>query len=176
MDAAAISSTPRRGWLATPAGASLELLAWLAACMSAGLLGAVFTFDSVRSWYPTIAKPAWTPPSWLFGPVWTTLYLMMGVAAWRVARRRWTADVRRAVLLFVVQLLLNAAWSPLFFGARLPGIAFGEILLLWSAIVLTIAWFWRIDRLAAALLVPYLAWVSFASALNGSIWWLNRGA
>lgn len=124
-------------------------------------------------WYARLAKPSWTPPSWLFGPVWTLLYVLMGVAAWLVWKDRGFAGARVALLLYGVQLVLNAAWSWLFFGLQRPGLAFAEILLLWSAILATLIAFWRHRKLAGALLVPYLAWVSFATALNWAIWQLN---
>jgi tryptophan-rich sensory protein len=125
-------------------------------------------------WYASIAKPPWTPPPWLFGPVWTLLYLMMGVAAWLLWLRRSEAAGRRALWLFLAQLALNFAWTPAFFGLRSPGLALAIIVALAVAIVATIAAAWRVRRTAAALLVPYLAWVSFATALNLSIWRLNQ--
>ncbi len=124
-------------------------------------------------WYAQLSKPAWNPPNWIFGPVWTALYLMMAVAAWRIWRLGGFGGQRRPLILFFIQLALNAAWSPLFFGLKEPGLAFAEILVLWLAIVLTIAAFRRADRLAAGLLVPYLAWVSFASVLNFTLWRMN---
>jgi len=157
-----------KGWKAAAA-----LILCIAACLAAGGLGAVATSRSVASWYPVLNKPSWTPPNWLFGPVWTLLYIAMGVAVWRVAR---TADRQRvggAIALFAAQLLLNAGWSFLFFGARRPGWAALEILALWAAIAATLRAFARIDPWAAGLLVPYLAWVSYAAALNLAIWRLN---
>jgi tryptophan-rich sensory protein len=125
----------------------------------------------VRDWYPTIAKPAWTPPSWLFGPVWTILYAMMGVAAWLVWRRvGWSG----ALVWFAIQLALNATWSPVFFGLHRLGLALVNIGLLWLAILGTTIAFWRVAPVAGGLFVPYLAWVSFATALNFAIWQLNR--
>lgn len=125
------------------------------------------------AWYIALAKPAWHPPTWLFGPVWSTLYLLIGTSGWRVWRHGGFAMQRRPLALFVFQLILNAAWSPLFFGLKQPGIAFAEILALWLAILATILVFRRIDRPAAWLLAPYLAWVSFAAVLNGTLWQLN---
>lgn len=142
-------------------------------CFSAAGIGGAFTGSSVRTWYPEIAKPAWTPPPWIFGPVWTTLYAMMGVSLWLVWRSGKWAETRGAVTLFLVQLALNALWSIIFFGARNPGLAFGEILLLWCALVATIVAFGRHSRIAAALLIPYLAWSSFAACLNFTIWRMN---
>lgn len=124
-------------------------------------------------WYARLAKPSWTPPSWLFGPVWTLLYVLMAVAAWLVWKDRGFAGARVALVLYSVQLAFNAAWSWLFFGLQRPGLAFAEILVLWIAILATLIAFWRHRALAGALLVPYLAWVSFATALNLAIWRLN---
>ena len=137
-----------------------------------GAIGGISTADAVPTWFTTLNKPSFNPPSWLFGPVWTTLYIMMAVAAWRVwlvegFKRNWLAP-------YVVQLLLNLAWSLIFFGARRPDFALIEIVLLWISIVVTLVVFRRIDRVAGWLLAPYLAWVSFATILNGAIWWLNR--
>ena len=124
-------------------------------------------------WYRTLAKPAWTPPGWIFGPVWTLLYLSMGVAAWMVWTRAGLRGAWVALLLFAVQLVLNGAWSWLFFGLHSPGLAFLDIVLLWLAIAATIVAFWIVRPAAALVLVPYLLWVSFATALNLAIWRLN---
>ncbi len=148
----------------------LALSAWIVACFAASAIGAFFM---PGEWYAQLAKPAWNPPNWIFGPVWTALYLMMAVAAWRVWRLGGFGRQRRPLTLFFVQLALNAAWSPIFFGLKNPAFAFAEILLLWLAISLTIAAFRRVDRLAAGLLAPYLAWVSFAALLNFTLWRLN---
>ncbi len=135
-------------------------------------LGATATATSVESWYPSLAKPPWTPPSWLFGPVWTALYAVMAVAAWLVWRTR--APARRAALaVFAVQLVLNGLWSWLFFGWHEIGLALVDVALLWLAIIATIRVFARVRTAAAWLLVPYLAWVSFAMALTLAIWRLN---
>lgn len=149
------------------------LAAWIGVCLAAGGIGSYFTFEAVQTWYPTLQKPAWTPPSWVFGPVWTTLYVLMGTAAWRVWRRS-GPEARAALTLFGVQLVLNTAWSGLFFGLRMPGLAFFELVLLWAAILATLLRFRSLDRLAAWLLAPYLAWVTFAGGLNLAIWQLNR--
>jgi benzodiazapine receptor len=149
------------------------LAGWVLASLAAGAVGGLATASSVDSWYDTIAKPDWTPPDWLFGPVWTTLYVLMGVAAWRVWRRSRPGGGRGALGLFGLQLALNAVWSFLFFGLRAPGPAFVELIALWVCIAATAVAFWRWDRLAAGLLAPYLLWVSFAGALNLSIWLLN---
>lgn len=124
-------------------------------------------------WYAALHKPSWNPPPWVFGPAWTFLYITMAVAAWLVWREGGWKAQRRALGLFIVQWFLNALWTPLFFGAHLPGVAFGEIVLLWLAIAATLVAFWRVKKAAGLLLVPYLAWVSFAAALNFTIWRLN---
>jgi benzodiazapine receptor len=147
------------------------LAAFLVACFLAALVGGRATVASVGSWYPTLVKPAWGPPSWLFGPVWTLLYAMMAVAAWLVWRHAgWNA----ALLLFGVQLLLNVAWSFCFFAWRSPLAGLVDIVALWFAILATVLCFLRIDRVAGWLMIPYLAWVTFATALNFAIWRLNR--
>ena len=143
-------------------------------CLLVGVSGSLVTATSVREWYPHIQKPWWTPPSAVFGPVWTVLYLLMGVSAWLIWRDTVGSARRSALLIFATQLVLNGAWSFLFFGLRSPGWAALEIVLLWSSIVATMLAFSRIHRLAAALLLPYLAWVSYAMALNFAIWNLNR--
>lgn len=157
----------------------LQLLFAIALSQSAGLLGAIFTTSSVTTWYPTLVKPALNPPSWVFGPVWTTLYVLMGVAAymiWRVYERSSGAKkrfARMALLAFVLQLGLNAWWSIIFFGNQQLGWALFEVVCLWLAIVATIYYFAKLSRTAAWLLVPYVLWVSFASYLNYSLWMLN---
>jgi tryptophan-rich sensory protein len=145
------------------------LAGWLAASFVAAALGAVATRQAPE-FYAQLVRPDWAPPGWLFGPVWTLLYAMMAIAAWRVWRK---AGFGTALYLFLAQLALNALWSWLFFAWRLGGAAFGEILLLWLLIAATVAAFFRIDRLAAALLVPYLLWVSFACALTYAVWRAN---
>ena len=145
----------------------------LAACLAAGAIGSVATVDAIPTWYAALRKPAWNPPNWVFGPVWTTLYLLMGGSAWLVWRRAGWTGAKVGLLLFVVQLLLNAAWSLVFFGMQRPGWAFVEIVVLWLAIAGTLQRFWVVRPAAGALLVPYLAWVTFAAALNFAIWRLN---
>ena len=124
-------------------------------------------------WYAALKKPAWNPPAWIFGPVWTSLYTMMAVAAWLVWQRGGFVSQRRPLMLFLAQLALNAAWTPLFFGLHLPGLAFAEILLLWVTIAATLTAFRGVCHAASWLLAPYLAWVSFAAALNFALWRLN---
>lgn len=143
-------------------------------CLLVGVSGSLVTATSVREWYPHIQKPSWTPPGAVFGPVWTVLYLLMGVSAWLIWRDTAGSARRTALLIFVTQLVLNGTWSFLFFGLRSPGWAALEIVLLCSSIVATMLAFARTSRLAAALLLPYLVWVSYATALNVSIWNLNR--
>jgi translocator protein len=148
--------------------------AWILSAVGLGAVGGLATSSSVDSWYLSIQKPSWTPPGWLFAPVWTTLYIAMGVAAALIWDRTGWSHGRRPLIAYGVQLALNVAWSFLFFGARSPGWALVEIVVLWAAILTTLLLFWRVRRLAGALFIPYLAWVSFATALNAAIWWLNR--
>jgi translocator protein len=150
--------------------AVLALGGWLVASFSAATLGAFF---SPGEWYAALAKPSWNPPAWLFGPVWSALYAMMAVAAWLVWKRGGFLAQRTPLALFLVQLALNAAWSPLFFGLQWPGVAFAEILLLWLAILATLVSFLRVNQVASWLLAPYLAWVSFAAVLNFTLWRMN---
>ncbi len=141
----------------------------------AGGLGSIATVSSIPTWYAQLNKPPWNPPDWLFGPVWTLLYILMGVAAWLVWRSGWQAqNVRLAMLSFAVQLVLNVLWSIIFFGLRSPGPALVEIVVLWLLILATTVQFFRLTSLAGYLMLPYLLWVSFASALNASVWSLNR--
>lgn len=143
-------------------------------CLLVGVSGSLVTATSVREWYPHIQKPWWTPPGAVFGPVWTMLYLLMGVSAWLIWRAPVGSARRTALLIFLTHLVFNGAWSFLFFGLRSPGWAALEIVLLWGSIVATMLVFARISRLAAGLLLPYLLWVSYAAALNIAIWNLNR--
>ena len=142
-------------------------------CFGAAGLGSLFTTPSIGGWYVTLRKPAWTPPNWIFGPVWSLLYLSMAVAAWLVWRRSWISGARLALVLFAIQLLFNVCWSAIFFSAHMPGVAFAEIILLWLMILATIVSFWPVSRVAGWLMLPYLLWVAFAAALNYSIWRLN---
>ncbi len=149
----------------------LGLVGWIVLCFAAAAIGGLYP---PGEWYGGLAKPPWNPPNWLFGPVWTVLYAMMGVAAWLVWRRYGFAGAALPLAFFIVQLALNAAWTWLFFGLRRPDIAFAEIVVLWLAILVTLISFWRLERPAGILLVPYLAWVSFAALLNYTLWQLNR--
>jgi tryptophan-rich sensory protein len=151
-----------------------KLLLSIAICEVAGLLSSIFTASSISTWYARLNKPSFNPPNWLFGPVWTSLYLLMGISAyliWRdgLAERK----KKKALLLFLVQLVLNAAWTPVFFGLRNPAAALVLIVLLWAAILVTILSFRKISTLAAGLLIPYILWVSFACILNAAIAILN---
>jgi tryptophan-rich sensory protein len=147
------------------------LAGWILASLSAGLIGSQFR---PGEWYAGLTKPSWTPPSWVFAPVWSTLYLLMGIAAWLVWRRGGWARQRTPLMLFSAQLILNAGWSWIFFGLHEPGWAFLEIILLAVAILLTLRNFAKISQAAAWLLAPYLVWVGFASALNFAVWKMNR--
>ncbi|HEX5612407.1 MAG TPA: TspO/MBR family protein [Burkholderiales bacterium] len=150
------------------------LLGWLAITFVAAGLGAIASANA-GSFYGQLARPAWAPPGWLFAPVWTLLYLLMGVAAWLVWRERRFGETRVALSIYVVQLAANALWTWLFFAWRQGAAAFGEILVLWALIAVTMLLFWRIRPIAGALLVPYLAWVSFATALTFAVWKRNPG-
>ena len=144
-------------------------------CLLAGGLGTIFTISAIPTWYATLIKPPFSPPNWLFGPVWTVLYLLMGIALymiWQKGTKR--PKQREALMLFGVQLFLNAIWSPIFFGARNLFLALIVIALMWIFILKTILAFGKISKTASYLLYPYIAWVSFASILNFSVWILNR--
>ncbi len=143
------------------------LLGFVVLCLAAGGLGAVATTPEIAGWYQTLAKPTWNPPAAVFGPVWTTLYICMAVAAWLVWRRG------GPLVHFFVQLALNVAWSWIFFGLHQPAWALAEIVVLWVMIAVTTAVFFRYSKVAAGLLAPYLAWVTFATVLNAAIAWLN---
>ena len=151
-----------------------KLVIAIAVSEAAGIIGSVFTISAIPTWYAGLVKPAFNPPSWVFGPAWTTLYALMGIAAFLVWKNGWERkDIKMALGVFGIQLFLNAAWSIIFFGLQSPGWALVDIVLLWLAIVWTIVVFYKISKPAAYLLVPYLLWVSFASYLNYSIWVLN---
>ena len=152
------------------AGQWLGLALFLAASFAAAGVGSLFTTPAIPGWYESLRKPAWTPPDWLFGPVWTLLYIAMGTAAWLVWRRRGFSGARLALSLFFAQLVLNGLWSILFFGMMRPGLALVEIAFLWTAVFATMAAFWQVSRAAGWLFVPYLWWVTFAMFLNYAIW------
>ena len=167
-----VGSTRNRN-LIGPARSALALLAFVAVCATAALVGSAFTEPSIPEWYGSLVKPSFTPPSWLFGPIWSVLYLAMAIAGWLVWLRHRNTAVALPLALFGGQLVLNALWSILFFGLQAPGIALVEILTLWAAIFATLLSFWKISTIAGWLFVPYLAWVSFATILNFEIWRLN---
>lgn len=150
------------------------LIVWIALSQLAGVIGGFFTATSVGTWYAGLEKPSFSPPNWVFGPVWTTLYTLMGIAAWLVWKNGAGRPLARAGLwIFGIQLALNALWSVIFFGLRDPMWAWVELIALWIAILVTVDHFTRIVRAAGLLLLPYLAWVTFAGVLNYHIWKLN---
>ncbi|MBL8829732.1 MAG: tryptophan-rich sensory protein [Planctomycetaceae bacterium] len=149
------------------------LVVSLVLCFAAAGIGGWLTSLSINGWYRTLMMPSFAPPDWIFGPVWTALYLMMAVAAWLVWRERRVRPATVPLAIFAGQLILNIAWSGLFFALQSPGLAAGEVVLLWLAILATIIAFRRVSSFAATLLVPYLLWVSFATVLNFAIWRLN---
>ena len=151
------------------------LAGWLLVTFAAAAVGAIASIEA-SSFYLQLARPTWAPPAGVFGPVWSVLYTLIGIAAWRVWRKGGFRLQRAALTLFLVQLVLNALWSWLFFGWHRGALAFADIVLLLVSILATLIAFWRAERLAGALLVPYLAWVSFASALNFEVWKLNPQA
>jgi benzodiazapine receptor len=145
-------------------------------CLAVGYSSSTFTKEGVATWYPTILKPSFNPPNWIFMPVWTLLFILMGVAAglvWDKIKEQ-NEEVKKALGFFLAQLILNAVWSYLFFGLKNPMLALIEIVLLWLMIYETYLKFTKINKTAGYLLIPYLAWVAFAGILNASIWWLNR--
>ncbi len=153
-----------------------KILIMVATCLAVGYLSSYATRSGNEEWFPTLVKPSFNPPAWVFSPVWSTLYIMMGIAAGLVwdqidAKREL---VRKALLFFAVQLALNGLWSILFFGLRNPLLALIEIIILWLMIYETYVQFGKINRVSGYLFIPYLLWVSFATVLNASIWWLNR--
>ncbi len=151
----------------------IGLIIFIAICLAAGGLGAIATTPEIDGWYKTIARPSWNPPDWIFGPVWTTLYVLMAIAAWLVWKPAGFKAAAMPLTLFAIQLLLNIAWSWIFFRLHEPGWAFAEVVVLWLAIVATTVTFFRCSTIAGWLLVPYVAWVSFASVLNFAIWQMN---
>ena len=151
----------------------LGLIVLLVVCFAAAGIGGAVTTPKIATWYAALAKPSWNPPNWIFGPVWSVLYLCMAIAAWLVWRQGGLAGAATPLALFAVQLVLNLAWSWLFFGFENPGLAFVDIVLLWAAIAATMVAFWFRSAIAGILFLPYLAWVSFAAALNFTLWRLN---
>jgi len=152
----------------------LLLFASIIICQLAGVFGSLFTTPSIPLWYASINKPSFNPPNWIFAPVWTTLFLLMGIALFLIWRKGFKEkDIKIAFSVFIFQLVLNVLWSFLFFGLQSPFAAFIEIIFLWIAILITIILFLRISWVASILLIPYMLWVSFASVLNFAIWRLN---
>ncbi len=154
----------------------LRIAVVLMTCLVVGFLSGMMTKESITTWYPTLLKPVFNPPNWVFAPVWTVLYIMMGIAGGLVWNKIETngASVKLAFKFFIIQLALNALWSFIFFYLHNPFLALVEIILLWLMIYETYNQFKKIDSKAGMLLLPYLAWVSFATLLNASIWWLNK--
>lgn len=152
----------------------LKLVIAVLACLLAGFLGSLFTTPQINGWYTTLNKPSFNPPNYLFGPVWTVLFILMGIALfliWDKFKKNKTA--KGAAVFFMVHLFVNTMWSIVFFGAQSPGLAFLIILVLWLMIAMLLIQFYKINKIAGYLLVPYLLWVSFATVLNYSIWQLN---
>lgn len=154
----------------TAASNDLPMLGlFILAVIAVSVLGGLATAAAIPEWYATLPKPSWTPPNWVFGPAWTTLYILMALAAWLVWRRRRVVEVRGALFAWWAQLALNLLWTMLFFGLRQPLWGLIEIVALWIAIAITIVLFYRVRKLAAVMLLPYIAWVSFAASLNAGI-------
>lgn len=154
-----------------------RILVLVVTCLAVAYFSSMVTRLSVETWYTTINKPSFNPPNWLFAPVWTTLYVMMGIAGglvWHEINSPRKEEVKKAMLFFAIQLGLNALWSYLFFGLKNPLLALIEIVLLWLMIYETYVKFARINKFSGYLFIPYLLWVSFATVLNASIWWLNQ--
>jgi len=151
----------------------LGLIAFVILCLVVSGIGGAITATSVDTWYQGLRKPPFNPPDWVFAPVWTTLYVLMGIAGWRVWRLERFEAKRKALVVFALQLGLNLAWSFVFFGLQRIDLALVEIVILLFAIIANMVVFWRIDRLAGALFVPYVLWVAYASVLNASFWLLN---
>jgi benzodiazapine receptor len=151
----------------------IGLVLFIVVCLGAAGLGSAATAPEIDGWYRTVIKPTWNPPSWLFAPVWTTLFVMMGISAWLVWKPAGFKGAPKPLALFAAQLALNVAWSWIFFGMHQIGWAFFEIVILWLAIAATMVAFFRHSKPAGWLLVPYLGWVSFASVLNFTLWQLN---
>lgn len=153
----------------------IVLLISIVLAQSAGIIGSIFTVSSIPTWYANLIKPTFSPPNWVFGPVWITLYTLMGISAYLIWRKKVALKVKyNALKLYALHLIINASWSIVFFGLKNPLYGFFTIIILWTLIVIVIEQFHKIDKRAAYLLVPYFLWVSFATALNFAIWILNR--
>jgi tryptophan-rich sensory protein len=142
-------------------------------CQGAGLIGSIFTFDAIPTWYATLTKPSFSPPNFLFGPVWTTLYTLMGISLYLLWKAKKSTAQAKALSYFYIQLFLNTIWSIIFFGFKNPELALIEIILMWLAIVATMIKAYSVDKRATYLLIPYILWVSFATMLNAAIALLN---
>ena len=152
-----------------------KLVCSVSVCVATGFLGSFATMDSVNTWYADLSRPSFTPPDWAFGVVWPILYVMMGISAFMIWNKGLSSrQVKVALGLFILQLVLNGLWTPIFFGLHMIALALVEIVLLWVAILMTILSFWRISKSATFLLLPYIVWVSFAVVLNAALWFLNR--
>jgi len=175
----------------------IKLIISIVVCQLAGVIGAVFTTPAISGWYASLEKPSFNPPNWVFGPVWTALYFLMGISLYLVWKKNWVSDspinpeeqkswnpisdrlwtgswrAKNVIIIFFFQLVLNILWSVIFFGLKAPYFAFFEMLALWFSILYTIINFHRVSKKAGLLLLPYILWVSFALVLNFSIWWLN---
>lgn len=153
----------------------IQFVSCIFLCLAPGIVGGLFTVQAISQWYTTINKPFFNPPSWIFGPVWTLLYVMMGIALFLIWKEKSEKRLKqKAITIFMIQLFLNAAWSPAFFGLHSPLFGLAIIIPLWISILLTIQYFGKISKNAALLLIPYILWVSFATVLNFAIWWMNR--
>ncbi len=151
----------------------LKITFCVATCLLLGIFSGFSTIDSINNWYQYINKPSWNPPNWIFGPVWTTLYILMGISLaliWHSTH----GEKRKAIILFIIQFVFNLCWSFIFFKLHLIGWAFIEIIIMLFFIVLTVYSFFKINKMASFILIPYLCWVSFATVLNGTIWYLNQ--
>lgn len=149
-----------------------QFIVCLLICEGAGGVGAIFTTPAIASWYATLTKPSFSPPNWLFGPAWTILFLLMAISLYLIWQSK--ENKKAALWVFAIQLALNILWSVIFFGQQQPFIAFIEIIILWLAILMNIIYFYRVNKTAGLLLVPYILWVSFASVLNYVVWQLNK--
>lgn len=153
----------------------LVLLCSIAVCLFAGVVGSIFTYPSIPTWYADLIKPALNPPNWIFGPVWTTLYILMGISLYLIIKKsKPDCAAVTAIVFFVLQLALNSLWSIVFFGNHMLSWAFANIIALWLTILVNIVLFYKLDKWAGILLIPYILWVSFASYLNYAVWMLNR--
>lgn len=159
--------------ISKPSRDVLGFVVFLVLCLAVSGVGGIITAASVGTWYQAIEKPPFNPPDWVFAPVWTTLYVMMAIAGWRVWRRAGFEARWKALAVFATQLALNLIWSFLFFGLQRIDLALVEIVILLLVIIVNAAMFWRIDRLAGVLFAPYVLWVAYATVLNASLWLLN---